>query len=285
MNVLSWKRFKNISFTSAISLKKSLFLTSSIILAFSGLPAYGFQLNLSGAVTGDLTTSDPNDTNIGGTMRFAEVDPDDSIDLVITTLSDYLPRNPSNNGSFSTNDARINMPRDSFTNFRFSFVQTGTTNPVVSNEAEIGFYDIDGQSRDNSRERIILYSTGQYTVSETSQLVFEQVNGGRIQFTSPATAINNPANSSSLAATEENYSIKFTFNNVSEFDIGYEIVGGNSALNRNFFFTGDVVFDDTNPVTESFTAVPFEFSPGLGLLLSGGCLFGIKPLKRCQLQK
>lgn len=35
----------------------------------------------------------------------------------------------------------------------------------------------------------------------------------------------------------------------------------------------------------SATAVPFEFSPGLGLLLSGGGLIGIKRLKRSKLQK
>jgi hypothetical protein len=48
--------------------------------------------------------------------------------------------------------------------------------------------------------------------------------------------------------------------------------------NRNFFFTGEVHFDEANQ-TASFD-VPFEFSPGLGLLLSGGGFLGIKYLKK-----
>ena len=70
---------------------------------------------------------------------------------------------------------------------------------------------------------------------------------------------------------------KFTFNDVSEFKVAYEVIGGNST--RNFYFAGDIVFNETTQIV-AFQPVPFEFSPGLGLLMSGGGLLGIHCLKK-----
>lgn len=152
MNCLSGKYLKNALLTSINLFSNSLFLSSVLIFTFNAFPALGFQLNFSGSVTGDLT--DPNLTdNIGATMRFSGVDPDNNIDLVITAIDAYNPNNPSNNGAIGDNDGRINMPRNSSTTFRFSFVETGTNNPFTVGEADMGLYDIDGGDSDGSMER------------------------------------------------------------------------------------------------------------------------------------
>ncbi|MDJ0633983.1 MAG: hypothetical protein QNJ34_12405, partial [Xenococcaceae cyanobacterium MO_188.B29] len=135
---------------------------------------------------------------------------------------------------------------------------------------------------DGSQERIILYSTGEYTLSDPTALTVTETAGENIEFTSPAVAITNPSNSDVLDVTQEKHSVSFKFNNISEFDIGYQVVNGSSTQNRNFFFAGDVIFDDPTLSTSitSFEKVPFEFSPSLGLLLSGGGLLGMRFLKR-----
>lgn len=71
-----------------------------------------------------------------------------------------------------------------------------------------------------------------------------------------------------LTQAQEEHAVAFRFNNVSEFEIGYEVIGGSDNNGCNFFFAGDVIFNDTTPQITNFQAVPFEFSPGLGLLLS-----------------
>ncbi|MDJ0690733.1 MAG: hypothetical protein QNJ41_19760 [Xenococcaceae cyanobacterium MO_188.B32] len=290
MNYLSFRYFKKFSLALASLSKSSLFLSSSLIVAFNAFPANGFQLDFSNIVQTLDTNGDPIDNNltngdsngIGATMRFTGVDPDDNVDLVITTLDAYLPNNPGNNGAINTNDARINIPRGSSTTFRFSFFKKDTIEPLTASEVEMGFYDIDGGSGDGSQERIILYSTGQYTVSDPTALTVIETAGEKVEFTSPALPIKNPDDSAVLDSTQEKHSVSFKFNNVSEFDIGYQVVNGSSAQNRNFFFGGDVIFNDPDLSTSitSFEAVPFEFSPGLGLLLSGGGLLGVHCLKK-----
>ena len=141
MNYLYCKCLKNISLALTSLFPASLLVSSSFILA-STFPAYGFQLDFSDIEQQPDTDGNPTvnylfnnnvDDNIGATMRFAGVDPDDNVDLVITVLSTYNPRKPENNGKISTNDGRINLPRTSSTRFNFSFVATGTDTPFVVN--------------------------------------------------------------------------------------------------------------------------------------------------------
>ena len=75
---------------------------------------------------------------------------------------------------------------------------------------------------------------------------------------------------------QQQHAVNFKFYNVSQFDLGYEYTTGGGP-GRNFFFAGDVTIQ--NLVT-TYAAIPFEFSPGLDLLLSGGGLLDIQYLKQ-----
>ena len=274
MNYSYSKYLKNLPLASESLPNISLPLLSSVILASFASPAYGFQVDFSN-VSGNLTNGDIN--GIGATMTFTGVDPDNNVDLIITTLDNYDSNNPSNNGTINTNDGRINLRNGTSTTFRFSFVETGTTSPFTVSEADIGLYDIDGGS--NNQEKVILYSTSDYTVAETTPLTIQTFDD-RVELTSPSGDIPNPTDSSLLSQAQEEHAVNFRFNNVSEFELGYEVIGGRTTSGRNFFFAGDVVFDNTTVITTNFQVVPFEFSPSLGLLLSGGSILGFEYLKR-----
>lgn len=247
------------------------------ILILAATPVYGFQLSFSSA-TGNLTNGDSN--GVGATMRFNDVATDNgtSLDLVITTLDSYNPVNPGNNGSINSNDGQINIRNTTATTFKFSLVEADTNTPFTASEIDFGLYDIDSST--NAQEKVILYSASDYTLSTTTALIKETF-GDRLELTSPlAQPITNPTNSAILNQAQEEHAVSFRFNNVSEFQIGYQVIGGSTNVGRNFFFAGDVVFDNTTPQITSFQPVPFEFSPSLGLWLSGGGLLGIKYLKK-----
>ena len=172
-------------------------------------------------------------------MRFNRVDPDNDVDLVITTLDSYQPHNTDRNGTVNTNDGRINLKLGTSTTFRFSFVQTGTTTPITVDEADIGLYDIDGVPNGNVQEKLILYTTADYTIANTSPLNISTFSD-RVEFTAPAFPIANVNDSTMLDATQERHSINFRFNNISEFELGYQVINGSANDGRNFFFAGDV---------------------------------------------
>jgi hypothetical protein len=252
-------------------------LFSCALLVFDTSPSYGFQMNFS-SVTGNLTNGDSN--GVGATMRFNDVGTVNgtALDLVITTLDSYSPVNSTNNKSINTNDGQINIRNTTATTFKFSLVAADTDNPFTASEIDFGLYDIDSST--NAQEKVILYSASDYTLPTTTALT-KQTFSDRLELTSPLDqATTKATDSSTLNQDQEEHAVSFRFKNVSEFQIGYAVSGGSNTVGRNFFFAGDVVFDNTTPQITSFQAVPLEFSPSLGLLLSGGGLLGIKHLKK-----
>ncbi|WP_156114210.1 hypothetical protein [Myxosarcina sp. GI1] len=253
-------------------------LLSLMIFASGASPVYGVQLDFS-SVTGNLTNGDAN--GVGATMRYNNVAIDNgtTLDMVITTLNSYNVVNTSYNGIANGNDGSINLRNGTSTKFKFSFVKTGTDTPFTVSQIDFGVYDIDGPA--DGQEKITLYSTSNYTVTEnpaTALTIDTFID--RVEFTAPIGEVTNPTDSRTLTQQQEQHSVNFRMNNVSEFKLGYEAVNGNSNFGRNIFFAGDVVFDNSTTVITNFQEVPFEFSPGFGLLLSGGSLLGINYLKK-----
>jgi hypothetical protein len=264
------KRFVNTSF----------FLSFASV-ALSASPSYGVQLNFN-SVTGDLTNGNSN--GVGATMRFNDVANDNgtNVDLVITTLNNYQSANYNTNGVINSNDGQINILNNTSTTFQFDLVEADTTTPYAVSAFDLGVYDIDGTNAGTVREILTLYSDNNfdYTLANTTALT-TQVYGDRVVFTSPLSPqIANPTDSTMLTEDQEKHSVSFSFNNTSEFQLGYQVIGGDPIKGRNFFFAGDVVFDDTTTTTNTFQSVPFEFNPSLGLFLSGGTWLGVNYLKR-----
>ena len=90
----------------------------------------------------------------------------------------------------------------------------------------------------------------------------------------------NPTSAVNLTDDQERVSGTLLFENTSGFDVAYGTVGGNGNGGRTIFFTSNIVFDNGPVTTTGFQPVPFEFSPTLGLLLSGLGMFGLKRFRK-----
>ncbi len=280
MKYSSCKSLKNLPFVAESLPNISLPLLSSIIFASFASPAYGVQLDFSD-LTGNLSNGDEN--GIGATMIFNDVASDNEtvLDLIITTVDSYEANNLNNNRTVNTNEGEINVKKNTGTTFEFQFVEQDTTTPFTVSQLDFGLMDIDNQGA----EKVLLLTSGNYTVSGSPTPTSLDISSldNRLEFQANSTSVNevsNPTDATSLNAEQEQHSVNFQFNNISEFYLRYEVSSSAGGGGRNFFFAGDVTLDNTNPVTTNFQPVPFEFSPSLGLLLSGGSMLGIKYLKR-----
>ena len=270
---------QNLSFLGLKRVVHRYFLLSTVILASCVSPAYGVQLDFTN-LEGDLTNGDPT-TGQGATMKFTDVVPDSGLDLdlIITVVDSYQANNTNNNKVVNGNEGQINIKQNTSTTFEFQLVETGTNTPFTVSEVEFGVMDIDRQGA----EIITLYTSANYEVSPNTELdIITSMD--KVEFKAKSTStpkIDNPTDATMLDSTQQQYAANFIFYDISRFYLGYEYTTGGGP-GRNYFFAGDVTID--NPVT-MYADVPFEFSPGLGLLLSGGGLLGIRYLKQRRQQQ
>lgn len=262
------------------------FLLSSVILGFCVSPAYGVQLtfeNLDPDPTPPLSNGDLT-TGQGATMKFNNVASDNgtALDLIITVVDDYKAQRINDNQVINIDEGQINIANETGTTFEFKLVEAGTSTPFTVSQFDFGLMDIDKQGQ----EIVTLYTSADYTVSSganPTQLDIDDTFMDRVEFRSKSGStaeVPNPTNAANLTAEQQQYAVNFRFYNTSQFYLGYESTFVNpTGAGRNFFFAGDVTFDPNNSVT-AYADIPFEFSPGLGLLLAGGGLLGIHCLKK-----
>lgn len=271
--------------------KGSLFLSSSLILAFNALPARGVQIDFSNP-DGFLTNSHPN--NLGATMTYenAITDGSTTLDLLVEVVDSYTEDKLDKNGSISSEIGQINIASSTSTRFKFKLLKANDNTPHTINSIDFFLLDVDGNnSSGGAIEKVTLYSAANYKIVDETPFLTVNDIGDRLEITATNNAVTNPdANTTpnissnpapnpdyTLTPDQEKHTINFAYSNVSEFELGYEIIGGSKS--RNFQFTGEIFFDEpATPV--AFPPVPFEFSPSLGLLLSGGSLLGINYLKK-----
>ena len=256
-------------------------LSSSMILMGLATSAQAFQLDFTGMVTGDLTNS--NSDNNGATLRFGDVatDGETTLDLVITALDTYTLVNASNNGQAgSLNAGQINIARGTSNRFGFQFVEAGTDTPFSASSVEFDFYDID--SNGVSREFVTLSTDATYEVSDPGGLNITTTDG-EVTFTPQALGeVPNLTNVSNPTSAQEDVSVSLQFSNISSFELTFgddDPVAQPFAAGRNVFFTSQLIFSDPT-TTENFQPVPFDFSPTLGLLLSGLGILGVKSFRK-----
>ena len=258
-------------------------LSSSIVLVGMATSVNAFQLDFTGTVTGNLTND--NSDNNGATLRYGSVATDGStnLDLVVTALDTYTPVNAANNGldQGGLNAGQINIARGTSNRLGFQFVVAGTDTPFTASSVEFDLYDID--SNGISREFVTLSSDSNYEVSNSGGLNITTTNQ-EVTFSPQALGeVPNLTNLSSPTSVQEDVSVSLLFSSVSSFELTF----GDDApaplpfsAGRNVFFTSQFVFSDST-IAENFQAeVPFEFSPTLGLLLSGLGNLGLKRFRK-----
>jgi len=220
------------------------------------IPFYDCGCNRTLASTFDMRDATLTYNNLGGTgpntadpqeMRFSS--PTSAsysgkpFDLVITALTSYTHGNINNNkidGGFG----KISMKHQTETNFKFSFVEPGTNNPVVQSEIHMATYDLDGGATDANGVQTggseYVSSTGYtgYVTDPNPNLVATLLPGHtvRTQFKSSGTSWVNPSDPDTMTVDQRRNAVMFFYKNVSSFELKFGIQGGSSGRTIMFSF-------------------------------------------------
>lgn len=265
---------------------KYICLSSSLVLMGLINPVQAFQLDFTMGTEGNLTNG--NADNNGATLRFLNVGTEGGtdLDLLVTVLDTYAGI-ANRNGAVSGLDAgQINIQRGTSSRLGFQIVEQGTNTLFTPTNIEFDIYDLDANigrtnSPGDSREFITLLTEADYEVSNPNTLDIT-TTADSVNFTSTNIAtIDNPTDLSDLTSGQEDISVSLQFSNVSEFELilGEDHTTAGEGVNRNIFFTSDLAFTDPTTTT-NFTPVPFEFSPTLGLMLSGLGMLGLQRFRK-----
>jgi len=179
----------------------------------------------------------------GGQEAF---DGDFAIDLVVTVSEGYenpLPEKNGINGNFGS----ITQQCDTASSYKFTFVKSGTTEPVTMESFMISVFDLDhgkdgGQQGD---KEIISITSGNglagYYTSSNSRVesscsgttnTFNSMDEGSLQ--------DNPTHPLLLTPLQKSRSVTFRFEHASSFELEFDIQGGSKT--RSFLFGGNADF-------------------------------------------
>jgi hypothetical protein len=214
-------------------------------------PAAHCQCNRTKAASVDLADVKVNQNNLGGQGPDSGVEEirlvgkgkpsagvtstGELFDIVITTdRADY--NSGKDSGLWGTDFAVIFVKATQSTgiegNFKFSFVQPGTNNPVTVPEIHMSVFDLDGDP--NWEVASSSGYAGYVTVPDTN-LVASSLPGGRTQFTGTANMDangmkNNGANA--LTENEKKASVMYFYKDVANFELQFSRTkqGGPSGL-------------------------------------------------------
>jgi hypothetical protein len=237
MSYLYFKHLKSSCLAPASLVKSILLLSGSLVSIGHALPAWGVQINFGNPI-GDLINSDSG--NLGKTMTYrnAIADGSTNLDLVVEVVDSYSG-DSNKNGNISNNIGQISIAANSSTRFKFSLVKSNTNNPHTISNIDFSLLDVDGNTGTNgAKEKVTLYSTADYTtVTGTPYLTVDEF-GDKVEITATNNSVPNltastiPSVSSTVDSTnaltteQEQHAIRYRYNNVSEFELGYGVIGG-----------------------------------------------------------
>jgi hypothetical protein len=220
------------------------------------IPFYDCGCNRTLASTFDMRDATLTYNNLGGMgpntadpqeMRFSS--PTSAsysgkpFDLVITALTSYTNGNINNNkidGGFG----QFTMQAQTETNFKFSFVQPGTNNPVVQEEIHMATYDLDGGGTDKDGvqkgglEYVSSTNYAGYVTDPDPNIVATLLPGHtvRTQFKSAGSSVGNPSDPDTMTADQRRNAVMFFYKNVSSFEIRFGLQGGSGGRALMFSF-------------------------------------------------
>jgi hypothetical protein len=214
------------------------------------IPFYDCGCNRTLASELDIRTATVVYNNLGGAgpdksdpqeMRFRGGVSHDGkpFDLVITAMTSYTAGNVNKNGK-DGGFGLITMKCDTETDFLFSFVDPGTSAPVVQEEVHMATYDLDGGgAQGGGLEHVSSMGYTGYVTDPNPNLLATLYDDGhtelRTQFQSIGTSHANPSDPDTLTADQRRNAVMFFYKNVSSFTVNFGITGGDSG--RTLFFS------------------------------------------------
>lgn len=163
-------------------------------------------------------------------------------DLVVTTIGTHAgAANDGAESAMRNGYGSVTVRGGTSSNFKFSFVKTGTSTPRVLEEFHITFVDIEKGS--TGAEFVNARGYKGYVTDPDTSLTASSLASGGTKFT--GTASVPPPTSPGLASdAQRKSSVMFFFKGVSEFEATFGYEGGPATEVAQMFFTGDSVLSD-----------------------------------------
>jgi len=134
------------------------------------------------------------------------------LDVVLTAVDAYVTPKTSKNGYLTGGFGRFTMKVKTSTNFKFSFFDSGTDEPVAVKDLALTFYDLDQGKKGQQQETISACAAQEvYTTSDTE---LEHTSAGAchsFMSTARGTGKDNPSVSDELTKTQAARSVTFEF--------------------------------------------------------------------------
>lgn len=165
-------------------------------------------------------------------------------DLVITSMDSYSTPKPSQNGATGS-FGRLNLNRNSNTQFKFAFVKPGSDIPVVVSEIHMTIFDLDGTESTG-----IEYASSSgykgYVTDASPSVTAAQASDGTTQFEAGGTSANatDPAAPNSLTADQRANSVMFFYDDVEHFFVTFGVREADEPTSRNVLFAFESSLND-----------------------------------------
>jgi hypothetical protein len=161
-----------------------------------------------------------------------------TVDLLITNLTEYKPKNSAKNGLHDSLGI-VNIHTDTQTRFQFSFVKHGTEELVRILWVYFTIYDLDMGKTGKYGEMFDMDNFVTAYLTEDSEIHQTSLGNGRYQYrsTKQGSGADNPVDLDNLNELQKNRAVTFLLHNQTGFDALFAAgPPGNSG--RNFLMSG-----------------------------------------------
>ncbi|EOD21456.1 hypothetical protein EMIHUDRAFT_241129, partial [Emiliania huxleyi CCMP1516] len=214
----------------------------------------------------DFSLATLQNNNLGG----AGPDPDDSLenmhlasvgmttdgesfDLIITSETEYVPRNAANHNRINGAVPQINLGQNETVTLRFDFVD-GSGQPVVLSEFFFTYYDLDQETDlPSGAESLTASGFVKYDVDPNTELDISTAPDGSVTFSSTrqGTLDDNPTDPLSLTSEQLSRSVTLWYRDTSTVTLTYSTTAATCTPTpcggRNFLFAGVNPFPVVDP--------------------------------------
>jgi hypothetical protein len=197
----------------------------------------------------DLSRARLIHNNLGGhgpddgmpTMVFSNVvHQDQKVNLEVTALSDYRPRNTANNALVNQFGV-INLETGTNATLRFTFIDPETDDYIEMPAFFFSFFDLDHGRSHGSRESIDVHGFNTFALTGTTEVQVDRRDEDDASFVSSMAGnkLDNPLMSRSLTQLQQERTVTLLFpSGLTHFDVTLREVGYVHVQGRNFFFAG-----------------------------------------------
>ncbi|EOD07323.1 hypothetical protein EMIHUDRAFT_198762 [Emiliania huxleyi CCMP1516] len=219
----------------------------------------------------DFSLATLQNNNLGG----AGPDPDDSpenmhlasvgmtadgepFDLIITSETEYVPRNAANHNGINGAIPQINLGQNETVTLRFDFVDSNGQ-PVVLSEFFFTYYDLDQETDlPSGAESLTASGFVKYDVDPNTELDISTALDGSVTFSSTrrGTLDDNPTDPLSLTSEQRSRSVTLLYRDTSTVRLTYSttaaVCSPTPCGGRNFLFAGVDCQGSPSPACNAF---------------------------------